>query len=246
MVNKVTPAPKSRAPFFLLLLVIVVAGAGGIYYKMDASKSKPIVLAPGTLLPPSQGYLRGNANAPVSIVEFGDFECPTCEHFATVTEPDVRAKIVDAGLASFRYYDFPIPSHMNTMSAHLAAACADHQGKFWEMHDALYAGQAEWNGQATTNPKKVITTYVKRIGLDEKAWNECFDSQKDVARIEAHKAAGNKIGVNGTPTMVIDGKMYQQPTWTYDEMRKLVDSLTLAKKASGAGAVAPPTAPPTK
>ena len=70
MVNKVTPAPKSRAPFFLLLLVIVVAGAGGIYYKMDASKSKPIALAPGTPLPTSEGYLRGNANAPVSIVEF--------------------------------------------------------------------------------------------------------------------------------------------------------------------------------
>ena len=62
MVNKVTPAPKSRAPFFLLLLVIVVAGAGGIYYKMDASKSTPIVLAPGTPLPTSEGYLRGNAS----------------------------------------------------------------------------------------------------------------------------------------------------------------------------------------
>ena len=246
MVNKVTPAPKSRAPFFLLLLVIVVAGAGGIYAKMDASKSKPIVLAPGTPLPTSEGYLRGNANAPVSIVEFGDFECPTCEHFATITEPDVRAKIVDAGLASFRFYDFPLPMHANTMSASLAAACADHQGKFWEMHDALYQGQAEWNGQATTNPKKVIAGYVKRLGMDEKAWNNCFDSQKDVARIEAHKAAGDKLGVNGTPTMVIDGKMYQQPTWTYDEMRKLVDSLTLAKKVSGAGPVAPPAAPSTK
>ncbi len=241
MVNKVTPASKSRAPFYLVLVVILAAGAAGIYYKLDVSKSKPITLAAGTPLPTSEGYLRGNANAPVSIVEFGDFECPTCEHFATITEPDVRAKLVDTGLASFRFYDFPIPGHLNTMSASLAAACADHQGKFWEMHDALYQGQAEWNMQATTNPKKVIAGYVKRLGLDEKAWNDCFDSQKDVARIEAHKAAGMKIGVNGTPTMVIEGKMYAQPTWTYDEMKKIVDSITVAKAKSGAGQVAPPS-----
>ena len=241
MVNKVTPASKSRAPFYLVLVVILAAGAAGIYYKLDVSKSKPITLAAGTPLPTSEGYLRGNANAPVSIVEFGDFECPTCEHFATITEPDVRAKLVDTGLASFRFYDFPIPGHLNTMSASLAAACADHQGKFWEMHDALYQGQAEWNMQATTNPKKVIAGYVKRLGLDEKAWNDCFDSQKDVARIEAHKAAGMKIGVNVTPTMVIEGKMYAQPTWTYDEMKKIVDSITVAKAKSGAGQVAPPS-----
>lgn len=234
---KVTPAKKSRAPFFLLLLVIVVAGAGAIYYKVDSSKQKPIALAPGTELPKSEGYLRGDPNAPVSIIEFGDFECPTCQRFATLTEPDVRKRIVDAGLASFRFYDFPIPSHANTMSASLAAACADHQGKFWEMHDAIYEGQMEWNSQATTNPKKVLAEYVKRLGMDEAAWNACFDSQKDVARIEAHRAAGTALGVNGTPTMVINGQMYMQATWTYDEMKKLVDSLTLAKKGGAPAAL---------
>ncbi|MEO6567958.1 MAG: thioredoxin domain-containing protein [Opitutaceae bacterium] len=240
MANKVAPAPKSRTPFFLLLLVIVVAGAGGIYAKMDSSKTKPIVLAPGTPLPTSEGYLRGNANAPVSIVEFGDFECPSCGSFATITEPDLRKRVIDAGLASFRFYDYPLPMHANTMTAHLAAACADHQGKFWEMHDALFEGQTEWNGQATTNPRKVIAGYVKKLGLDEAAWNSCFDSQKDVARIESHKAAGTKLNVNSTPTFVIDNRMYDGQ-FTYDAMKKLVDSLTAAK-----GAVAPAPAPAKK
>ncbi|MBC8090037.1 MAG: DsbA family protein [Phycisphaerae bacterium] len=242
MANKVTPAQKSRAPFFLLLLVIVVAGAGGIYYKVASTKQKPIVLAPGTVLPVSEGYLRGKADAPVSIAEFGDFECPLCGQFGTVTEPDVRARIVDAGLASFRFYDFPLPGHANTMSASLAAACADHQGKFWEMHDAIFQGQAEWNGQATMNPKKVLQGYAKTLGLDEAAWSSCFDSQADVARIESHRKKGQDLGVNSTPTFIIDGVMYAQ-SFTYDELKRLVDSLTVAKGAAKAEAPPAPARP---
>ncbi|MEP6779287.1 MAG: thioredoxin domain-containing protein [Gemmatimonadaceae bacterium] len=229
---------KSRAPFLLILVAIVVAGAGGIYYKMQSSKSAPIVLAPGTALPKAEGYLRGNANAPVTIIEFGDFECPGCGQFANVTEPDVRSRIVDAGLASFRFYDFPLTQiHMNTMSASLAAACAADQGKFWEMHDALFRNQNEWNTQATANPKKVIANYVKAIGLNEDEWNKCFDSQKDVARIEAHHAAGLERNVPSTPTFIIGDQMISSAL-TYDGIKKIVDSLIAAK--------APATAPPVK
>lgn len=228
MANKVAPPKKSSAPFFLLLLVIVVAGAGGIYYKMESSKPKPIVLAPNAQLPVSEGYLKGKADAPISITEFGDFECPGCGHFATVTEPDVRARIVEAGLASFRFYDFPLSGHQNAMAAHLAAACADKQGKFWELHDAIYQNQSEWNSQATMNPKKVIANYVKQLGMDEAAWNSCFDSQSEVAKIEAHRKKGQDLGVNSTPTFIIDGKMYAD-VLTYDQVKKIVDSLTAAK-----------------
>lgn len=239
MANKVAPPKKSSAPFFLLLLVIVVAGAGGIYYKMETSKQKPIALAAGAVLPVSEGYLRGKADAPISITEFGDFECPGCGSFATVTEPDVRARIVDAGIASFRFYDFPLPGHANSMAAHLAASCADRQGKFWEMHDVIYQGQAEWNGQATRNPKKVLAEYVKRLGLDEAAWNTCFDSQQDVARIESHRKKGQDLGVNSTPTFIIDGVMYAE-IFTYDRLKKIVDSLVAAKAVAAPTPAAPP------
>lgn len=226
-----------------MLLVIVVAGAGGIFYKVASAKPKPIVLAPGAVLPVSEGYLRGKADAPISIAEFGDFECPGCGSFATLTEPDVRTRIVDAGLASFRFYDFPLPMHANAMSAHLAASCADRQGKFWEMHDAIYEGQGEWNGLATTNPKKVLVEYVKRLGLDEAAWNTCFDSQQDVARIEAHKKKGQELGVNSTPTFIIDGVMYAE-IFNYDKLKKIVDSLIAAKGLAPAAAAPPAPAKP--
>ena len=221
----------------LLLIAIVVAGAGGIYYKMQSSKQAPIVMAPGTALPKAEGYLRGNADAPVTIIEFGDFECPGCGQFANVTEPDVRSRIVDAGLASFRFYDFPLTQiHMNTMSASLAAACAADQGKFWEMHDALFRNQNDWNTQATANPKKVIATYVKAIGLNEDEWNKCFDSQKDVARIEAHHAAGLERNVPSTPTFIIGDQMISSAL-TYDNIKKIVDSLIAAKAPAAAAPV---------
>lgn len=234
---------KSRAPFLLLIIAIVVAGAGGIYYKVALDKQAPIVMAPGTALPKAEGYLRGKPDAPVTIIEFADFECPGCGQFANVTEPDVRTRIVDAGLANIRFYDFPLTQiHANTMSASLAAACAADQGKFWELHDVLFRNQGEWNTQATANPRKVIANYLKPLGIDEDAWNKCFDSQKDVARIEAHRAAGMERNVPSTPTFIIGDVMYSS-SMTYDKIKHIVDSLNAAKAPAGA---APAAAAPVK
>jgi protein-disulfide isomerase len=231
-VAKPTPT-KSRAPFLLLLLVVVCAGAGGIYYKTQTSKVGPVTLAPGTPLPTAEGYLEGKPDAPITILEFADFECPGCRQFATKTEPLLRKGVLDAGLANLRYFDFPLPMHGNTMSASLAAACAADQGKFWEMHDMLFEEQATWNTEATTNPKQVFEGFVTKIGLDAAAWNSCFDSQKNLARIEANRAEGLQRGVNGTPTFVIGDQMYFE-VFEYSRIKAIIDSLTQAKAAAPA------------
>ena len=233
----VAPA-KSRAPFYGLLAVVVVVAAAGIWYSMNGAKPKPIQLPEGTPLPKAEGYLRGDPNAPVTIMEFADFECPGCMNFATMIEPDVRANIIDKGLANFRYFDFPLDVHPNTMSASLAAACADEQGKFWEMHDMIFQGFYDWIGQATTNPKKVLSTYVGKLGMDEKKWNECFDSQKYVAKIMSHRNAGIERQVGSTPTFVIENTVYSTGM-TYDRIKHIVDSLVALKGASPAAGTAP-------
>ena len=125
---KATPT-KSRTPFYGVLLLLALAGAGGIWYSINGAKQKPIELAKGTPLPKAEGYLRGDPNAPVTIIEFADFECPGCGQYANITEPDVRTRIIDAGLANFRYYDYPLPMHANTMAASLAASCAAEAGE---------------------------------------------------------------------------------------------------------------------
>ena len=227
---KATPT-KSRTPFYVLLLVILAASGGGIWYSITNAKTAPITLAPGTPLPKAEGYLRGDPNAAITIIEFGDFECPACGQFASVTEPDMRTRIIDAGLANFRFFDYPLPMHQNTMAASLAASCAADQGKFWEMHDALFAGQYDWNTQATSNPRKLFDGYAQKLGLDVGVYKQCFDSQKNLPRIGAHKAEGEKLGVPSTPTFVIAGKMYTSGM-TYDQLKKIVDSLRAAPPAA--------------
>jgi protein-disulfide isomerase len=184
---------------------------------------------------PPQGYSLGNATAPVKIVEFGDFECPQCGRFATLTEPDLRKRLIETGEVFFTYYDFPLQMHKNTRAASNAAACADEQGKFWQMHDKLFDSQDQWNGEATDNPGEVFAKYAGELGLNPQQWQSCFDSRKYQKRINANEAEALRRNVNATPSFIIGNKLYPGAL-AYDELRAIVDSL----KAKPAAATAAP------
>ena len=128
---------------------------------------------------PAQGYSVGNASAPVKVAEFGDFECPQCGRFSTLTEPDLRKRLIETGEVFFTYYDFPIKElHKNTEAASNAAACADEQGKFWQMHDRLFDTQDQWNGEATNNPGKVFAGFATELGLNAPSVAELLRRQQ--------------------------------------------------------------------
>lgn len=242
----VQPA-KSRAPFYGLLVVILAVGAAGIAYKMN-SAPKPIVLAQGTTLPKAEGYLLGKPDAPVTIMEFADFECPQCANFSDITEPDVRARIIDAGLANMRFYDFPLEDlHPNTLFASLAAACAADQGKFWPMHDMILKNQTQWEARNSRNPKREFDKFAKAVGLDQGKFDDCFDKRDNVARIQAHQAVGMEYKVGATPSFVIGGTLYEG-NLSYDRIKQIVDA-EHAKIAAAAGKKtqnADSTKPPAK
>ncbi|MEO7997439.1 MAG: thioredoxin domain-containing protein [Gemmatimonadaceae bacterium] len=208
--------------FFGLIGAILVLGAAGIYYKVQ-SAPKPIVLSPSAVLPKAEGYLLGDPNAKVTIIEFADFECPQCANFSNVTEPDVRKRIIETGLANMRFYDYPLTGlHPNTLFASLAASCAADQGKFWEMHDLLLSGQEDWEGRLHKNPVPVFQGYVKKLGLDASKYDKCFDSRENVARIQAHQKAGDDLRIESTPSFVIGGTLYAG-IMASDRMKQLVE-----------------------
>jgi len=178
----------------------------------------------------SNGYVMGSASAPVEIVEFGDFECPQCARFATLTEPDVRTRLVDKGIVRLRYIDFPLAMHRNTWPASRAAACADEQGKFWAMHDALFQTQDQWNGEATSNPTGFFKQLAGQLGLNQQQFNQCVDSKKTQAKIQAHEQLAIQRQIKATPSFVIGGKIVEGAT-PYDEFKTLVDS-ALARSGS--------------
>jgi protein-disulfide isomerase len=224
---------KGNRRFGALILGILVVGVGVIGYIMYQPAAKPIVLDPSAPLPKAEGHVMGSDSAKVEIVEYGDFECPRCGEFSTITEPDIRHRIVDAGLARFRYIDFPLSGHPNTMFAHLAASCAGAQGKFWEMHDRIYMGQPEWTGLGVAkipNATRIMKLYAKGLALDTKAFDACMDSRQFLPQIKANYEQGVALHVEGTPTFLINNQMLQAGSVPYDMFKKIVDSLNAAPK----------------
>ena len=218
---KQQPASRSRG-FYILLALLALAGVVFIG-TMATRNSTPQIVTASVTPGPAQGYLLGDANAPVQVIEFADFECPACGQFSLVTEPDVRKRLVETGKVAYRYFDFPLPMHRNTMAASLAAACANDQGKFWQMHDALFFNQPEWSSEATSDPMKFFAVYAKQIGLDVPVWTQCVNDQKHIATILGNRDEGNRVGVNQTPTFMI-GKKLVIGAVSYDEFRAHVDS----------------------
>jgi protein-disulfide isomerase len=233
-----TPVRKSNNSQFIgLIVVIAVIGVAGLGYLVTNKSSAKAVIVDPTIKPgAADGYLMGKADAPVQIMEFGDFECPGCGQFAAVTEPDVRERLVKTGQVSFRFFDFPLTEiHRNTWAAHLAAGCSDAQGKFWEMHDRIYGSQDRWNGQATSSPIGIFKDFAKEIGLDVAAWQKCIDDQAPAARIKGNRAEGERRGVSGTPTFVIGDRMLPAGPAGFDQIKAYVDSAAARATAAKTG-----------
>jgi protein-disulfide isomerase len=221
---------EPKRNFYLGLAAAAIVGIALIYWLAIRPK-ETVAVAPITGVPAAESrpYVRGSASAPVEIVEFADFQCPACERFATITEPDVMKRIVDAGLARYVFYDFPLGMHPNAWPASHAAACADDQGKFWEMHDVIFREQPNWSPER--NPKGSFERLAREIGLDVAAWETCYDERRHQRRIAANLAEGERRGVGSTPTFFI-GNYKIARVQTFDEIRAYVDSAT--RQAGGA------------
>ncbi|HZI28209.1 MAG TPA: thioredoxin domain-containing protein [Gemmatimonadaceae bacterium] len=230
--KKVPVRSNDRKPFYLLLGAIALAAVVFIGWQMTQTKSFGVITVDPTIqLPEASGYLIGSATAPVEILEFADFECPACGSFATLTEPDVRKRLVETGQARFRFMDFPLAIHKNTWDAHMAAACANEQGKFWEMHDQIFATQDQWNGMVTNKPKAVLSRLARDLQINMSQWDECYDSQKYKLNIAATQREGERRLVQSTPTFIIGDKLLPGAIG-FDQVKAYVDSAAAKAAAS--------------
>ena len=232
---------RSRRPFYVALALVAVLGFVAISWATQRSKAASVV----TIDPraaagiKAEGHTMGSASAPVEIVEFADFECPGCGQFATVTEPDIRERLIKTGQVRFRFFPFQVTQgHQNSVAAALAAECAADQNKFWEMHDRLFEGQPDWSTIATTAPKPFFEGYGKQIGLDMAAWNTCYESRKHVGKIAANAEEASRQRVGSTPTLIIGDKMLAGAQ-AYDVIKAAVDSARAKAPAAAAPAPAP-------
>ncbi len=191
------------------------ASAQAYYDKLKAD-AKVEILLPPYRAPRQQveakGPSRGPATAPITIVEFSDFECPYCSRAEETVSEVMR---VYGDKIRLVYRDLPLPNHKNAPKAAEAAHCAGEQGKYWEMHAKLFANQRALEVPA-------LKGYAKDLKLDQAKFDKCLDSGATAAIVEESRKVGNEAGVNGTPAFFVNGILISgaQP---FDAFKEVID-----------------------
>ena len=181
--------------------VEAIAGDGstplGVRGAADAGADPQAARATDTAALSGEGPALGSASAPVTIVEYSDFECPFCRRFWQQTLPVLKERYLDKGQVRLVFRHLPSPNfHPNALGAAAAAECAREQGQFWAMHDLLFE-----RGAAGGNSR--YGAYADEIGLDAEAFAECLDSGRSRSRIDADRAAASALGARATPTFMV-------------------------------------------
>ena len=197
--------------FYYLFGAVAVIGLGVVGYNMTSGMLGGAVAAPVELTVETneelaelaQGVELGDPQAPVTIVEFGDYQCPGCGAFAMDVKPMIDGTLVESGEAKFVFYDWPIVSiHPNAFLAARAARCADDQGKYWEYHEALFRNQSRWS--TASMPSSAFEDYADDVGLDGGAFSSCLNSDRHAELVTANMELGARMGVSGTPAVFIN------------------------------------------
>jgi protein-disulfide isomerase len=150
---------------------------------------KPVAL--GSLEP------RGKPDAPLTIIEFSDYQCPFCKRHVEQTLPKLLTDYVDTGKARYVFRDYPLEQiHPLAAKAAEAARCAGDQGKYWEMHDRLFANQKD------LQPEK-LPDHANALGLDVTIFRTCLDDKRHATQVREDIEAGDQIGARGTPMFVV-------------------------------------------
>lgn len=236
-----TPRKSSLTPFYVILGLVLLAGLGVLATQLIPHKGAGANQGVAVTLTPDQlqrvhGIARGNENAPITIYEFADFQCPHCAEFAWKMEPLIRDSLVATGKARYVFYEFPLGFKWSFLSAR-SGRCANEQGKFWEYHDILFARQSEW--AFDKDPAAKMAGYAQQAGLDAAKFEECVRSEKYQREVSESQELARSLGVQGTPTLFVNGRKVETPE-SYHQFAEVVRQI--APGAFG-GAAAPAAAP---
>jgi protein-disulfide isomerase len=175
------------------------------------------------------GPFRGNSKAPVTLIEFSDFQCSFCRKFWQTTLPVIENKYIKTGKVKFVYRHFAILGRQSVASA-LAAECAAEQGKFWEYHDRLFSNAS--SALAFSNGK--LKGYANELRLKSKDFNQCLDSEKYRSKVEGETGVAAYLGARGTPAFLLNGQLLvgAQPIEVFEAaFERELEKIASSKKA---------------
>ncbi len=217
-----------------LVAACVVAGCGssGSDRSSSVAASAAVAAQPPKSEPATKGdtaldraadhaRVQGNASAPLWVVEISDFQCPFCREWHDQSYAAIKSQYIDTGKIRFAYINYPLSIHKNAWPAAEAAMCAAAEGKFWPMHDSLFASQPRWENAA--NPQPTLDSIPASVGVSHDAYTTCVTQHQMRALIQADVDRANESGVTATPTFII-GTAKITGAQPLDQFRAVVDA----------------------
>jgi protein-disulfide isomerase len=222
-------AQRSRLTMIGLIVVGALLLVLAIVSTQKQSVQNIIAITPQSI-PTANGQTIGDPNARVTIDVFEDFQCPACKSFSESIEPVIIQNLVETGKAKYTFHNYPfidgstVGSSGESDQAANAAMCANEQNKFWDMKAIMYEN---WNGENQGGlSDSRLKAMAESIGLDTSAFNKCFGANTYLKEIQADFDLGQKMGVQGTPSVFVNGTRAGQVGYiaSYQEIADLVNA----------------------
>lgn len=196
-------------------IVTVALIIGAVYFL--SRPEKPVVVDPAVLV--REDSLKNSTDsAKLTVVEFGDFQCPACK----TVQPGLKQAIADfPGQVNFVFRHYPLPQHKNAIVAAKAVEAANLQGKVWQMFDKLYDSQQEWDEES--NPVEIFKKYAAELGMDGEKLVKDMDKPEFADKISKDQSDGNTVGVNSTPTLFFNNELYKKGV-SYQDLKNEIQS----------------------
>lgn len=202
--------------FWIVLGIIVAVMIGGFVLLGDDAQAPSQSTTDGREIT-AEDHTQGPDDAAVTLVEYGDFQCPACGAAEPLLQ-QLKAEYPDE--LRFVWRHFPLTQiHPQAYDAARASEAAAAQGKFWEMHDLLFERQQEWSGDPSARSR--FESYAEELGLTMEQYRSDFDNASD--RVDRDVQIGQSVGANSTPTFVLNGEKIEQNPRTYEEFKSLIE-----------------------
>jgi protein-disulfide isomerase len=216
-------------PIVIVVMVGIVAlASGAVLYRAK----RPLILTISKELTVKKSdtasqHVRGHPDAPVTVEEFGDYQCPPC---GTLAEPINQLEKEFRPHVRIIFYNFPLVTHQHARTAACAAEAAGLQGKFWEMHDLIYREQPNWSKAADVQP--LFASYAGMLGLDLERFKKDMQSDAVKSRVDADQKRGTSIGVQNTPTVFLNNRAIPPADLPPERLRATVAAAVKAGSGS--------------
>ncbi|NJL05073.1 MAG: thioredoxin domain-containing protein [Chloroflexaceae bacterium] len=212
---QVTQQQNSSRILYIVLGVVAIIGAavtfivlgGGGNETAATVPTEPIEVAFNVGQTDDGFFYKGVPEAPVTVVDYSDYQCPACANFATSTVAKrIDSEFVETGKVQLIFHDFPLPMHPNGPVASESAYCAGTQGQFWQMHDQIFLTQPEWSPLSNDGARNHFTRLAGGLGLDQTAFSGCLAAGEFRAHVAGAYQAAQAAGIPATPTFIVNGQ----------------------------------------